>query len=146
MARSIHRQAACPVRRLTERCAPAALALHASALHLPSVSTRYKVFLDDVLIGTVYLVGPALRVERARLGAKPAYKRLARLRQRVEEARSVYDEQTLAAPEGVLADEESAFEELSSLSLTLVEEGGATASAAAVRLVGMSPPTLRVEW
>ena len=110
------------------------------------MSTRYKVFLDDHLIGTVHLVGPALRVERARLGATPAYKRLARLRHRVDEARSVYEEQRLATPEGVLADEETALEELSSLSLTLVEEGGVTAPAAAVRLVGMSPPTLRVEW
>lgn len=110
------------------------------------MSTRYQVLLDGQLIGTVHLVGPTLRVERARLGATPAYKRLARLRRRVSEASLAYEEQKLATPEGVLADEEAALGELSSMSLTLVEVGGVTVPAAVVRRVGISPPTLRVEW
>ena len=111
-----------------------------------SVTTRYRVLLDGRLIGTVHLAGPALRVERARLGATPAYKRLARLRRRVDEARAEYQEQGLATSEDVLADEEAALRDLSSLSFTLVEDDGVTATVAAVRFVAISPPTLRVEW
>ena len=110
------------------------------------MTTRYKVLLDGRLIGTVHLAGPALRVERVRLGATPAYKPLARLRRRVEEAGAAYEEQALATPETVLADEEAALKELSSLSFTLVEESGVTVPKAAVRLISISPPMLRVEW
>jgi hypothetical protein len=110
------------------------------------VTTRYRVLLDGRFIGTVHLAGPGLRVERGRLGATPAYRRLARLRSRVEGARTAYEEQALATPETVLADEEAALRELSTLSLTLVEQDGATVSTASVRLVSISPPMLRVEW
>jgi hypothetical protein len=110
------------------------------------VTTRYRVLLDGRSIGTVHLAGPGLRVERVRLGATPAYKRLARLRRRVEEARTAYEEQALTTPEAVLADEEAALSELSTLSLTLVSQDGVTVSNTSVRLVSVSPPMLRVEW
>jgi hypothetical protein len=110
------------------------------------VATRYKVLLDGQLIGTVHLTGPTLSVERARLGATPAYKRLARLRRRVDEASATYEEQGLATSEDVLADEESALADLSSLPLTLVEDDGVTATLATVRFVKVSPPPLRIVW
>ena len=107
---------------------------------------RYRVLLDGQLIGTVHLVGPTLRIERARLGPTPAYKRLARLLRRVDDASLAYEEQTLATPEHVLADEETALRELSEVSLTLLENGGVAVPTAAVRLVKTAPPTLRVDW
>jgi hypothetical protein len=57
-----------------------------------------------------------------------------------------YEEQTLATPERVLADEEAALRELSGLSLSLLDDAGGAVPAAAVRLVQTAPPTLRVEW
>jgi hypothetical protein len=111
-----------------------------------SVTRRYKVLLDGRLIGTVHLAGPALRVERARLGATPAYKRLARLRRRVDDASAEYRNQGLATSEHVLADEEAALRDLSNLPLTLVEDDGVTSTVATIRFVATSPPTLRVEW
>lgn len=110
------------------------------------VTKRYRVLLDGRLIGTVHLAGPAQRVERARLGATPAYKRLARLRRRVDDASAEYRERGLATSEDVLADEEAALRDLSDLSFTLVEDDGVTSTAATVRFVAVSPPTLRVEW
>ena len=110
------------------------------------MSRRYQVLLEDQLIGTVHLVGPTLRVERARLGAMPAFKRLARLRRRVDEASVRYEEHALATPESVLADEEAALRELSDLALTLVDDSGAAGPRVTVRLVNTSPPTLRIAW
>ena len=108
--------------------------------------TRYSVLLDGRLIGTVHLAGPGQRVERVRLGATPAYKRLARLFRRVANARTAYEEQALATPEAVLADEEGALGELSTLSLTLMGQDGVTATTTSVRLVSIAPPMLRVQW
>lgn len=110
------------------------------------MTTRYQVLLDGRSIGTVHLAGPALRVERVRLGATPAYKRLARLHHRVDEAGRAYAERGLATPEDVLADEEAALRELSGLAFSLVGDDGVTASVAGIRFVALSPPTLRIEW
>jgi hypothetical protein len=110
------------------------------------MTTRYRVLLDGRSIGTVHLAGPALRVERARLGATPAFRRLARLHRRVDEAGRQYAEHGPATAEEVLVDEEAALRELSSLAFSLVEDGGVTATVAGIRFVALSPPTLRVEW